>query len=315
MLTASSPCSQALISVGIPTYNRADLLERRIVNVLAQSYDNLEIIVSDNASPDPTVQDVCQKWASTDSRVKVYAQSENIGPHNNFLFVLAKANGKFFAWAADDDEWDADYLREAISMIGSAQLAMPKAAVHYLLSGNKHHITLPQLSPVKSQFLNSKLYLNNAQPTLLYGLHKTNALRAIMPENAFDLSDVLTVYKATLDSGVVTGGSAEYRAGIPGESYEVKSSGLASGTHLLSYRTALKGCLTATWRGKNISFSERVILSFLVLRFFVITVDHLARTFPDNARPHHIALSKILLQYAQAKAWLKKLKFRQQDAK
>lgn len=311
----SSPVAEALISVGIPTYNRADLLDRRIVDVLAQTYGNLEIIISDNASPNPAVQNVCRKWVEIDSRIKVFRQPENIGPHGNFLFVLEQAKGEFFAWAADDDEWDGDYLKEALSAIGTAQLAMPKAAVHYLLSGEKHPILLPQLSSADSHFFNSKRYLRNPQPTLIYGLHKTDAIRAIMSKQAFDLSDVLTVYRAVLGYGVVTGGVAEYRAGVPGESYEVKSSGLPSSTHHLSYRKAFVGCFSATWRSKNINFLQRVVLSMSVLDLFVRTSDHLTRTYPGSARPHHLMFSKMLLRFARFKTLLRSIKFRRQDAK
>lgn len=94
---------QPLVSVGIPTYNRPDGLKRTLECILAQTYTNLEILVSDNASPNPEVEKIAREFASRDSRIIYYRQEENKGAVFNFKFVLKQAHGKFFMWAADDD--------------------------------------------------------------------------------------------------------------------------------------------------------------------------------------------------------------------
>jgi glycosyltransferase involved in cell wall biosynthesis len=67
-----------VVTVGIPTHNRSDLLERALRSVLAQTYENLEIIVSDDASSDDTPRRMSQ---FTDPRI-VYLRSEkNTGSH------------------------------------------------------------------------------------------------------------------------------------------------------------------------------------------------------------------------------------------
>ncbi|MEA2274445.1 MAG: hypothetical protein QOI98_3153, partial [Solirubrobacteraceae bacterium] len=98
-----------LVSVGLPTFNRAALLKRAIESVLAQDYSNLELIISDNGSPDET-QQVCEEFCARDSRVKYIRQLSNRGPRANFLEVLHQARGEFFVCLGDDDWLDSSYI-------------------------------------------------------------------------------------------------------------------------------------------------------------------------------------------------------------
>ena len=141
-----------LVSIGIPTYNRAFGLKRTLECMLHQSYENLEIIVSDNASPDPKVRDIAEKYAERDSRVRYFKQSQNKGPHFNFNYVLEKASGEYFMWAADDDEWIYSFIETCIDefmRLGPAFVAVA------LLSQNRNRPRLPQRvfgTPIRSSF-------------------------------------------------------------------------------------------------------------------------------------------------------------------
>lgn len=99
-----------LISVGIPTFNRPESLRRVLIEITQQTYKNLEIIVSDNASPGSETENVVREMMQNDSRVKYFKQPENIGPVHNFQFVLMQANGEYFMWAADDDWHEQQYV-------------------------------------------------------------------------------------------------------------------------------------------------------------------------------------------------------------
>ena len=106
--------NNALVTVGIPTHNRAAGLERTLQSIKSQTYSDLEIVVSDNASPDKRVRKVIEQAASEDARIRHFTQKENIGAADNFLFVLRQAKGKFFMWAADDDEWHPSFIEELL---------------------------------------------------------------------------------------------------------------------------------------------------------------------------------------------------------
>jgi len=108
-----------LVSVGLTTYNRPDRLRRALDSITRQSYSNLEIIVSDNASPGPETNQVIKFFAEHDARIKHFRQETNIGGRNNFLFVLNEARGKYFVWLADDDACDVGYVTELVSCMES----------------------------------------------------------------------------------------------------------------------------------------------------------------------------------------------------
>lgn len=97
---------KGLVSIGLPTYNRPDSLKRMLTIISAQTYPNLEIIVSDNASSDERVGEVIEDFARLDPRLKHYRQEHNKGVLANAAFVLSKATGEYFTWFSDDD-WRA----------------------------------------------------------------------------------------------------------------------------------------------------------------------------------------------------------------
>jgi glycosyltransferase involved in cell wall biosynthesis len=113
-----SVLSSPLVSIGIPTFNRAPLLKRAIVSALAQDYPNIQLVIADNASTDDT-EIVCMKYAKSDSRVKYFRQPSNRGPTQNFAEVLARASGKAFMWLADDDWLDPSYVRVCVEALRS----------------------------------------------------------------------------------------------------------------------------------------------------------------------------------------------------
>jgi len=98
------------ISIGMPIRNAEDVLENRLKSILAQSFEDFELIISDNCSEDKT-SEICEKYSKMDKRIKYFKQSKNIGIHDNFKFVLQKAINEYFVWAAHDDTWHEDYLK------------------------------------------------------------------------------------------------------------------------------------------------------------------------------------------------------------
>ncbi|WEK03787.1 MAG: glycosyltransferase family A protein [Candidatus Devosia phytovorans] len=109
-----SDANQPLVSIGIPTYNRPELLERTLSRITRQTYKNIEVIISDNASPDPRVQEVIDKYKSVDKRVKSKRQSSIVTPYRNFIAVLQESCGEYFMWAADDDAIEGWFVQRCV---------------------------------------------------------------------------------------------------------------------------------------------------------------------------------------------------------
>lgn len=101
-----------LVSIGISTYNRADgYLREALESAIAQTYPNLEIIVSDNASTDHTAEYVT---GLQDPRIRFFKQEENLGANGNFNFCLQQAQGAYFLLLHDDDILDADFIESCM---------------------------------------------------------------------------------------------------------------------------------------------------------------------------------------------------------
>jgi glycosyltransferase involved in cell wall biosynthesis len=92
-----------LVSILIPTYNRCKFIAECIDSALAQTYENIEIILVDNASSDETWE-ICKSYAQKSSQIKIYRNEENIGPVRNWIRCLNNANGEFVKFLFSDDK-------------------------------------------------------------------------------------------------------------------------------------------------------------------------------------------------------------------
>lgn len=105
-----------LITIGIPTYNRAHgTLPLTLESALAQDYPHLEIIVSDNCSTDDTGKVVT---SCRDPRLKYIRQPVNIGSNGNYNALLHAARGEYFLLLHDDDLIDGDFLGTCMERAG-----------------------------------------------------------------------------------------------------------------------------------------------------------------------------------------------------
>lgn len=98
------------VSIGVPVYNGEGSLRQALDSLLAQTFSDFELIISDNASTDGT-EVICREYAGRDARVRYLRQVSNIGPAANFKFLLDRAQGEYFMWAACDDIRSADWLK------------------------------------------------------------------------------------------------------------------------------------------------------------------------------------------------------------
>lgn len=104
------------VSIGLPVYNGENYLEEAIDSILAQTYKDFELIISDNASTDRT-PDICQAYANKDPRIRYYRNEKNIGAAVNFNRVFELSSSEYFKWAAHDDIIAPDYISECIEIL------------------------------------------------------------------------------------------------------------------------------------------------------------------------------------------------------
>lgn len=191
-----------LVSIGIPTYNRAGLLKRSIESALNQNYRNLEVIVSDNHSIDETKY-VCQHYHSKDNRFRYIRQPRNIGPGANFAQVLKNSSGQFFMWLADDDWLDASYVDSCVKQFESdLSLAIVCGTIKYYREGQKAYDGKVFDLPYEAWWLRVIAYYTKVTDNgMFYGLMNIAKIRTIDIPNTmggdwFFLANIISMGKA-----------------------------------------------------------------------------------------------------------------------
>jgi glycosyltransferase involved in cell wall biosynthesis len=104
------------LSIGLPVYNGEEFLGESLDALLAQTYRDFELIISDNASTDQTAE-ICRAYAARDPRISYVRQPVNIGaaPNHNALVLLAR--GRYFKWASHDDLYAPTLLERCIEVL------------------------------------------------------------------------------------------------------------------------------------------------------------------------------------------------------
>ena len=115
------------VTLGVPLFNAERYLEECLDALLAQDYQDFEIVVSDNASTDRTWE-ICQRYAAADPRFRLYQNPRNFGGHVNYARVAQLARGELFKWVAYDDVCLPSYLSTCVAALDSAG---PQAVLAY----------------------------------------------------------------------------------------------------------------------------------------------------------------------------------------
>ncbi len=116
VLTDGQSEGQPLVSIGLPVYNGERFLARSLASLLEQTYRNVEVILSDNASTDGTAQ-ICKQFVAEDARVRYSRLPHNIGGVGNHQRVRELARGEFFMWASGDDVWLPQYIETCMTVL------------------------------------------------------------------------------------------------------------------------------------------------------------------------------------------------------
>lgn len=143
-----------ILTIAIPTYNRADLLPRTLDSVFEQWNDMVEVIVSDNCSTDNTRQVVLEYKKKYN--IKYYRNSKNGGMDVNFLNCIDKANGEYVQLLSDDDILLPGTIDKTIEIINQYQPTYLHLNSHFY--NEKNFVKKANLKPtifLKEDFISS----------------------------------------------------------------------------------------------------------------------------------------------------------------
>jgi glycosyltransferase involved in cell wall biosynthesis len=111
------------VSIGLPVYNGERHVDHAIASIVSQTFEDFELIVSDNASTDST-GDICRRWAERDDRIHYVRNPSNIGAAPNYHQVFRLARADLFKWSAHDDMLEPGFLESCATALGGDDRAV-----------------------------------------------------------------------------------------------------------------------------------------------------------------------------------------------
>lgn len=119
------------LTIGLPVYNGEAYLAQTLESLLAQDFEDFELVVSDNASTDATV-DIVESFAEQDRRVRLVRNEANLGAVSNYNRLVADSRAELFKWAGYDDLVEPGYVSSCVAALDAnpaATLAFAQATI------------------------------------------------------------------------------------------------------------------------------------------------------------------------------------------
>jgi glycosyltransferase involved in cell wall biosynthesis len=190
MSTATLNQKLETVAVGMPCYNRPELLDLALLSLRAQTYTAIKILISDNASPDPRVAEIARRHAAQDARISYVRQDQNIGMSANFAYVLRQSDAPYFMWAGDDDLWEPNFVECLMDLLnGAPQAQLAGSTVEYIdWSGIKRAdiAGLSRFNSSPSRVEDAYRYVNESEllgkQNLFLGIFRSKSLKTLFDD-------------------------------------------------------------------------------------------------------------------------------------
>jgi glycosyltransferase involved in cell wall biosynthesis len=189
------------VSIGLPVYNGERYLALTIDSILAQTYQDFELIISDNCSADSSGE-ICRQYAAKDSRVRFFPSEVNKGAAWNFRRVFELARGLYFRWAPSDDVFAPESLAACVEVLDAhpdAVLCYPKTILidgtGAVIKPYDDNLDLRSDSAVERyRMAASQIGLVN----VIYGLMRTERVRQTRLIRHYPGADIILLLELTL---------------------------------------------------------------------------------------------------------------------
>jgi glycosyltransferase involved in cell wall biosynthesis len=178
--------SSPTVTVGIPVFNGARFIRQAIESVLAQSFTDFELLISDNASVDGTAA-ICGEYAANDGRIKFVQQEKNQGPFWNLKFVTERATGRLLVWLAHDDALHRLFIEECVAYLDRNPRAVMVSGDFRIVDESGNQIDMEVLHTIReeipwarrcSQFFHYPIFSNVFYA--FYGMTRADACRSVL---------------------------------------------------------------------------------------------------------------------------------------
>jgi len=179
------------LGIGLPVYNGATYLAEAIEALLGQTYEDFELIISDNASTDAT-EDICRQYAAQDARIRYIRQPRNIGGLLNHNVVFEYCRSELFKWAADDDLYGRDLVERCVAALDEhPDVVLAHSWTAVINSGGEvvQAIEYPLATSSVAAPVRFRSMLFDDGGDDDYGVIRTEVLRRIPPYDSYHRSD------------------------------------------------------------------------------------------------------------------------------
>lgn len=117
--------NEEIVDILLATYNSNEkYLKQQIESILNQTYKNIHIYISDDASPNKNIINILKDYKSKDNRITVFEQKENLGFNKNFEFLLKHSTAEYIMFCDHDDIWYEDKVEKSLLKIKESNASM-----------------------------------------------------------------------------------------------------------------------------------------------------------------------------------------------
>jgi glycosyltransferase involved in cell wall biosynthesis len=189
------------VSIGLPVFNGEKYITESLDSILAQTYGDFELIISDNASTDRT-QEICSEYALRDRRIRYYRNERNLGAAANYNRVFHLSDTMYFKWITYDDLHGPEFLERCVKVLDTSPdvvLCYPKTILidenGKVIEKYEDRLDLRQERPhYRFCKMLEVLNLSNA----LFGLIRSDALRKTRLNGAYLSADYILLMELCL---------------------------------------------------------------------------------------------------------------------
>ena len=115
-MRAERSAQRPRVSIGLPVYDGVNYLAETLDSILAQTFGDFELIISDNASTDGT-QEICRQYAARDPRIRYVRNATNLGAAKNYNRVFELSRSEYFKWSGHDDPLAPQFLERCVEVL------------------------------------------------------------------------------------------------------------------------------------------------------------------------------------------------------
>jgi glycosyltransferase involved in cell wall biosynthesis len=201
MVARGARMTAPLVSIGLPTFNRAERLAVAIDSALRQTHAALALVVSDNASDDATEQ-LCAELARAEPRLRYVRHPVNRGPIANINAVLAELRGDYVMLLADDDRLDEDYVERCLAELRARPDHALVGGLARYVDADGRHVADGHEVALSDDDGGRRVcrYLREVDDNgIFYGLMRREPLLAALPMREFLGSDWLLIAAVLFD--------------------------------------------------------------------------------------------------------------------